>query len=169
MEREAVARPNWEFIRVDVLMPDHPKIEELSDKAFRALITLWCYCGLHRNDGIVTAKRWREVPARVRAELVDHGLAKPMELGGAVMHDFVGDDGHQRSRDEIDELAERRKDIATKAANARWAKERPPLCVKHMHQACVTHARSMLRAYARVMPRQWQWQWQFKSRWYRWL
>ena len=124
-----MARPNWEYIRVDVLLPDHPKIEELSDKAFRALITLWCYCGLHRNDGIVTARKWKTVPVKVRDELVEHGLAEPIDIGGGcVMHDFVGPDGHQRSRQEIDELAERRAEIARKAANTRWgnAAGKPP-------------------------------------------
>lgn len=116
-----MARPNWEYIRVDVLMPGHPKVEELSDKAFRALITLWCHCGLHRTDGIVTRKRWQELPPKVRAELVEHGLIHPMDIGGgAVVHDFTGPDGHQRSREEIDELAARRAEIARNAANARW-------------------------------------------------
>jgi hypothetical protein len=116
-----MARPNWEYIRVDVLAPDHPKIEELSDKGFRELFTLWCYCGLHRNDGIVTRKRWQQVPAKVRAELIGRGLADPIDIGGGViMHDFVGPDGHQRSRAEIDELAIKRSESGRKAAAARW-------------------------------------------------
>jgi len=120
-----LARPNWEYVRVDVLIMEHPKIEELSDKAFRALIGLWAYCGRNHNDGIVTAKRWKEVPARVRAELVHRDLAEPIDIGGgAVMHDFVGPDGHQRSRKEIEEAAEARAEKARHAANARWAKDK---------------------------------------------
>lgn len=121
-----MARPNWEFIRVDVLMPGHPKVEELSDKAFRALVTLWCYCGLHHTDGIVTAKRWREIPPKVRAELADHGLAEPMELGGAVMHDFVGDDGHQRTRQQIDELSLKRAEAGRKGGSSSGGKAAHP-------------------------------------------
>jgi hypothetical protein len=118
-----VARPNWEWIKVDVLLMEHPKVEELSDKAFRQLITLWLYCGRNHNDGIVTAKRWKEVPPRIRAELMQVGLVDLLDIGGgAVMHDFTGEDGHQRSRQEIDEAADARAEKARNAANARWGK-----------------------------------------------
>jgi len=123
-----MARPNWEFVRVDVLLMEHPKIEELSDRAFRDLFRLWCYCGRMHNDGIVPERRWKAVPAKSRAELVAVGLADPVDVGGGVvMHDFTGPDGHQRSRLEIDELAARRAEIARNAANARWGKDKPPL------------------------------------------
>lgn len=120
-----MARPNWEFIRVDVLLMEHPKIEGLSDRAFRALVDLWCYCGRNRNDGLVTAGRWKQVAPKVRAELLSAGLADPIDIGGgAVMHDFVGDDGHQRSRKEIDEAADARAEKARHAANSRWGKDK---------------------------------------------
>jgi hypothetical protein len=116
-----VARPNWEFIRVDVLLMEHPKIEGLSDKAFRHLIDLWCYCGRNRNDGIVTERRWKTVPPKVRDELVDRGLADLIDIGGGcVIHDFTGEDGHQRSRKEIEEASAARTEKARKAASARW-------------------------------------------------
>lgn len=100
-----MARPNWEYIRIDVLMPEHPKVEGLSDRAFRALVELWCYCGRQRSDGIVTSRQWKAVPPKVRAELVSFGLAKPMELGGALMHDYLD---YNRSRKEIEELSAKR-------------------------------------------------------------
>ena len=81
-----MARPNWEYIRVDVLLPEHPKVEGLSDKAFRALITLWCYCGRQRTDGAVTRKQWEAWPPRVRAELIAAGLASPIPAGGRRRH-----------------------------------------------------------------------------------
>lgn len=117
-----MARPNWEYIRVDVLMPEHPKIEALSDKAFRALLELWCYCGRNRTDGLVTDKRWRETSTkRARDELVKAGLVDPRGPGeGFMMHNFTGDDGHQRTRAEIDELAAKRSESGKKAAGARW-------------------------------------------------
>jgi len=116
-----VARPNWEYIRVDVLLPEHPKVDGLSDKAFRALVTLWCYCGRQRTDGAVTRKQWEAWPPKVRAELVAAGLARPMDIGdGCVMHDFTGPDGHQRSRNEIEEASVARSEKARKAASARW-------------------------------------------------
>lgn len=114
-----MARPNWEYIRVDVLLPEHPKVEGLSDKAFRALITLWCYCGRQRTDGAVTRKQWEAWPPRVRAELIAAGLASPIPAGdGAAMHDYLG---HQRSRGEIDELAAKRSKAGKTGADARWA------------------------------------------------
>lgn len=119
-----MARPNWEYIRVDVLMPEHPKIETLSDRAFRALVTLWCYSGRQRTDGIITATQWKTWPAAVRKELVQSQLAHPMDVGGgAVMHDF---DEHQRTRAEIDEKSAERSEKARKAAQARWGTDRPP-------------------------------------------
>ena len=118
-----MARPNWEYIRIDVLLPEHPKIESLSDKAFRALIELWCYCGRQRTDGVVTAKQWKSLSPKVRDELVGAGLVHPMDIGGGcVMHDFIGPNGHQRSRQEIEEKSEARSEKARNAANARWGK-----------------------------------------------
>jgi hypothetical protein len=116
-----VARPNWEYVRIDVLMPEHPKIEGLSDGAFRVLVELWCYCGRNRTDGVVSEKRWKATGTpRARSELVKAGLAEPRHGEGCVMHDFTGPDGHQRSKAEIEELAAIRSDSGRKAANARW-------------------------------------------------
>lgn len=113
-----MARPNWEYIRVDVLLMEHPKVEGLSDKAFRALIDLWCYCGRQRTDGIVTERRWKRWPPKVRDELVKAGLAETMGIGdGAVMHDYTE---HQRSRAEIDELVSARAQAGRKGAAKRW-------------------------------------------------
>ena len=116
-----MARPNWEYIRIDVLLPEHPKIEGLSDKAFRALIELWCYCGRNRTDGLVSAKRWKDTGTkRARDELIKAGLAEPRPGEGCMMHDFTGPDGHQRTRAEIDELSAKRTEAAKKAAAVRW-------------------------------------------------
>lgn len=116
-----MARPNWEYIRVDVLLPEHPKIEGLSDKAFRVLVELWCYCGRNHTDGIVSEKRWKATGTpRARAELVKAGLAEPRPGEGCVMHDFVGPDGHQRTKADIDELSTRRAQAGRRGAAKRW-------------------------------------------------
>lgn len=117
-----MARPNWEWIRVDVLLPEHPKVEGLSDKAFRALIELWCYCGRQRTDGIVTERQWKAVPVKARNELAAAGLADPMELGGAVMHGYTE---HQRTREQIDELSLKRAEAGRKGGSA-GKSARPP-------------------------------------------
>lgn len=110
-----MARPNWEYIRVDVLLPEHPKIEGLSDKAFRALIELWCYCGRQRTDGIVTEKQWKAWPPKVREELLKTGLAESMVISsGVVMHGYLD---HQRSREQIDELSAKRAEAGRKGGS----------------------------------------------------
>jgi hypothetical protein len=120
-----MARPNWEYIRVDVLLPEHPKIEALSDKAFRVLFDLWCYCGRNHTDGVVTEKRWKDTgTSKARAELVKAGLVELRPGEGCVMHDFVGPDGHQRTRAEIDEVSARRSESGKRGAEARWGRGR---------------------------------------------
>jgi hypothetical protein len=110
-----MARPNWEYIRVDVLLPEHPKIDLLTRAARWTLVELWCYCGRNRTDGIVSAARWKTfgTPAE-RRQIVDAGFAEPIGEGvggGFVMHDYTE---HNRSRAEIDELSARRADAGRK-------------------------------------------------------
>jgi hypothetical protein len=114
-----VARPNWEYIRIDVLLPDHPKVDGLSDKAFRTLVEVWCWCGLNRTDGFVRTAKWKTFgSSAARDQLVKHGFAELAD-GGYLMHDFIGPDGHQRSRAEIDELSARRAEAGRKGGLAR--------------------------------------------------
>jgi hypothetical protein len=98
-----VARPNWEYIRVDVLLPEHPKTDGLSDKAFRTLIELWCWCGLNRTDGFVRDAKWKTFGTKAARDQLQrapvgckHGFAERVD-GGYQMHDYVGPDGHPRS------------------------------------------------------------------------
>lgn len=116
-----MARPNWEWIKLDVLMPENPKVEGLSDKAFRALIGLWCYCARQHSDGTVPASRWKQIAPKARAELISAGLANPLLAGdpgaGVAMHDYLE---HQRSREQADELAAKRAEAGRKGATARW-------------------------------------------------
>lgn len=55
------------FIRLHDGMPDHPKIEGLTDKAFRLLITALC----RSRDGYVDVE---SLPSKIRTELWDAGL-----------------------------------------------------------------------------------------------
>ena len=86
-------------------MPEHHKIEALSDKAFRVLVDLWCYCSRNRTDGDVTESVWlkRTRSAKVRAELLA-GLVE-VKGDGFYMHDYLE---HQRSRAEIEALQAKR-------------------------------------------------------------
>src|SRR5215469_12896847 len=59
------------YIKVHDGMPDHPKVEALSDAAFRLLVTLWCWCGRHLTDGRIPEGIWsRRGSAKARDELL---------------------------------------------------------------------------------------------------
>jgi hypothetical protein len=88
-----VARPNWEYIRIDVQLPDHPKLDGLSYAAKWTLVELWCWCGEQRTDGFVRDAKWKSFgPPSARAALVSAGLARRV-TGGYQMHDYLD---HQR-------------------------------------------------------------------------
>ena len=105
-----MARTNWEYVRIDVLMPEHPKVSGLSDKAFRVLVELWCYAGRQQTDGLVDARTWkRHGTAKARGELIAAGLADPLleadGSAGVAMHGYLD---HQRSKADIKALSEKR-------------------------------------------------------------
>jgi general stress protein YciG len=111
-----VARPNWEYIRVDVLLPDNPKLDGLSAAAKWTLIELWCHCGQRLSDGFVRDAAWKRFStAAVRRQLISRGLAERVE-GGYQMHDYLD---HQRSRNEVNELREKRAAAGRKGGQAK--------------------------------------------------
>lgn len=118
-----MARANWEWIKVDVLLPGHPKLAGLSRSGRWTLLELWCHCGRYHTDGWVTADVWPTIGTKAEREaIVKRGLAEPAPMGGYIMHDFTGPDGHQRTKGEIEDAAAERSEKARKAAEARWSK-----------------------------------------------
>jgi hypothetical protein len=114
-----VARPNWEYIKVDVLLPGHPKLAGLSRSARWTLVELWLHCGRYHTDGWVTAEVWETIGSKAeRDAIVKRQLAEPAPMGGYVMHDFTGPDGHQRSRAEIEELSAKRAGAGRKGGSS---------------------------------------------------
>lgn len=94
------------YITVHNAMPWHPKIEGLSDKAFRLLLTTWCWCSLSNTDGHVKAALWaKRGTAAARRELEEAGLVEDDLAGGVIVHDY---DQHQRTREEISDYQEDR-------------------------------------------------------------
>jgi hypothetical protein len=92
-------------------MPENGKIRPLSDKAFRTLIEIWCWCSRERNDGNFTEKAFRTFGTpRARAELIDAGEIEPTPTGFRA-HDFLS---HQRSRAEIEALSAIRSEAGKK-------------------------------------------------------
>jgi hypothetical protein len=128
-----VARPNWNYIRIDVELPDHEKTDDLSDKAFRTLIEMWCWCGQKLNDGFIRDAKWKTFGTEAaRAQLLrvppgfEHGFAERVP-GGYQMHDYTGPDGHQRSRADVDEKRAQRAEAGRRSAAARAAARASPL------------------------------------------
>lgn len=103
------------YITVHNGMPEHPKVEGLSDGAFRLLIELWCLCSRSESDGLVKAATWtKRGTAKARRELLAEGLAHQVP-GGVEMHDYLQ---HQRSRSEIAALREKRAKAGAKGGHA---------------------------------------------------
>lgn len=110
------------FIRLDHGMPEHPKIEELSDAAFRALITMWCYCSRNTTDGFVTDVAWnKRVKPKVTKELLTSTFGmNPLLIevtGGYLMHNYLD---HQRSAEEIAAYRESKARGGKKGNHERW-------------------------------------------------
>lgn len=107
------------YIRMHVGMPEHPKIEGLSDKAFRLLVEAWCWCGRNpQTNGRITAASWakRGTP-KARAELIAAGLYDDDLAGGVIAHDW---DDWQRTWDEIQQFKDDKKDAGAFGAHKRW-------------------------------------------------
>lgn len=72
-------RDDSTYILVHDSITDHPKIEMLSDAAFRLLVDYWCWCHRQRTDGRMPKSRWERLSRpKVRGELLaemvdDHG------------------------------------------------------------------------------------------------
>ena len=111
-----MARPNWEYIRVDVLLPTHPKLIGASSATKWSLIEAWCYCARHLTDGFIPDRAWARIgKARDRQPLIDLGMAERVP-GGYQMHDYLG---HQRSRADAEELSRKRADAGRKGGQAK--------------------------------------------------
>lgn len=97
-----------DWLKLSVDLPDHPKVADLSDRAFRALIASWCYAARFETvDGHVPdapSKRLGLTPAVAR-ELEEAGLMHRNGTGWHV-HDWHD---HQVDADEMREKRERRR------------------------------------------------------------
>src|SRR3990167_8067514 len=98
------------WVKLDDSFPDHPKVAEISDAAFRGYITSLCYASRFLTDGFVpSAMAKRFAPAKVINELIERALWEPTELGIRI-HDYL-----QYNPDRESILAKRAADSARKA------------------------------------------------------
>ena len=111
------------FIRMHIGMPEHPKVEGLSDKAFRALVEAWCWCGRNPQvNGSIPKSSWtkRGTPA-ARRELLAAGLFTDDGADGVQVHDW---ESWQRTWDEIRESKQEKADAGAFGAHKRWHVDR---------------------------------------------
>lgn len=105
------------YIKVHDGMPDHPKVEPLSDAGFRLLVSTWCWCSRHHTDGRIKEAVWlKRGTAKTRAELMAAGLAEVLEPGLIQMHDYLE---WQRSAAQIAELTRKRRQAGSKGGKAK--------------------------------------------------
>lgn len=105
------------YVRIHDGMPDHPKVDGLSDAAFRLLVTVWCWCSRHLTDGAVPAATWQKRGReKVRAELIAAGLVDLREDGSVYMHDYTD---HQRTAEEVNRIREARREAGRKGGLAK--------------------------------------------------
>lgn len=104
------------FIRLHNGFPEHPKTVGLSDKAFRGLIELWCYCSRNLTDGEVkTSQISRIIPPKTVRELEAAGyLIKGAD--SVQMHDYLE---HQMSAESVADLREKRRRAGSMGGKAK--------------------------------------------------
>lgn len=143
------------YIRVHDGMTDHPKIEGLSDRAFRLLIETWCWCSRHLTDGSMPRHLWdRRGTKKTRHELITAGLIS-MANDRVVAHDYLE---HQRSAVQVAEVRATKRRAGTLGNHNRWHKARGindpacPYCAddpddgSHMASQNGSHMRSQERS-----------------------
>lgn len=110
-------RSDFYWFRVHDHVDEHPKIEPLSDAAFRLLFETWAYCRRTRNDGRISDAVWRKRGhPRPRKELADCGLVE--QHGGYVqVHDYLE---WQQSAAEIDEARGKKAKASALGNHTKW-------------------------------------------------
>lgn len=104
------------FIKVSDQLADHPKVVGLSDKAFRAMMTLWFHCSRYKTDGYVSPAVWRKyAPGKAGRELLEADLAE-VDDQGFRMHDYLK---HQRSAAHIEAVSTKRAKAGQRGGKAR--------------------------------------------------
>lgn len=80
------------YLNLDDNFADHPKVDALSDGAFRLHTAALCYCAKNTTDGIVEKRRVPRLTPTYKAPLVDELLAANLWLphpDGYRIHDYL--------------------------------------------------------------------------------
>ncbi|WP_103348968.1 hypothetical protein [Amycolatopsis sp. CA-128772] len=119
------------YIRVHIGMPDHPKVEVLSDRAYRVITALWCWCADKRTDGVVRRPNWRKrgLTQRIRDELVSAALLEVVDADTIQVHDYLD---WQQSAEQIADAIAQKRSAGGLGGHKRWhagAGRFDPTCV----------------------------------------
>lgn len=71
------------YLNIDDGFTEHPKVDTLSDAAFRLQVAALCYCAKHLTDGLIPRQRVPRLTPRYRSALVTELLdAEVWHRGG---------------------------------------------------------------------------------------
>lgn len=80
------------YLNMDDNFPDHPKVDGLSDGAFRLHVSAMCYAAKHLTDGYIPPERVARLTPRHKAshvtELIKAGLWVQHDTGHKI-HDYL--------------------------------------------------------------------------------
>ena len=112
------------FLNLDDNFADHPKIDGLSDGAFRLHVAGMCFAAKHLTDGHIPVARVDRLMRRYKrqylAELLEAGIWRPADAGYSI-HDYLD---WNRSKEQIESdrarIKKARSEAGKKGAQARW-------------------------------------------------
>jgi len=111
------------WVNLDDRYPEHPKIEPLSDGAFRLQTSAICYANHYLTDGHIPARKLSGLVPRYRKSYVDElvkvGLWEPTD-GGYLLHDYLD---WNRSRKEVEAFSKKQSERGKAGARKRWQQE----------------------------------------------
>jgi hypothetical protein len=110
-------------VNLDDNFPDHPKVDGLSDGAFRLQVAGICYAHRHLTDGIIPADKVSRLVPRFKRGYVDELVRRMVwvELDGGsayAIHDFLD---WNDSREKVEEYRRKQSLKGRKGAESRWA------------------------------------------------
>lgn len=119
------------FFKLHNGMPEHPKVIGLSDEAFRALVTLWCWCHRNQTDGrVASAVAVRIAGATAVAELLASGMLEQVDEG-YYLHDYLE---HQESKAEIESSRAQKRNSGSEGGKAAARKRLEQQALQHSLQ-----------------------------------
>jgi hypothetical protein len=110
-------RDDFYWFRVHDHIVEHPKIEPLSDGAFRLLVETWAYCRRNSNDGRISDAVWQKRgKPKPRRELAAAGLVVQRD-GYVQVHDYLD---WQQSAAEVEEARTKKSRGGGLGNHKRW-------------------------------------------------